>query len=316
MKGRSGLIRSQRGALATLILGLLLIATFMVCALALDIAHATHVRTELHCATDAGALAGATTLAKDPLNGALAAQAQADAEAVTSVNKADGIPVVDNQPAGAVVTPTTDISNPQQRYCTVTATRTFNNMFAKIFGVGTSQFEVSSTAVSQRGIIQMPARVPLLCPDPYIPAPSGANSGLTLSQWASGPRTSPWTLLINPQSVKNCAWISQPGNDAFTTDPLSVGQTVPLQNGSITAQLTQFHVGDTLIMPMITGGAPYNHSRVIIGFIGMKVVSTNYPHSLDVQIVDNAVGPSGSIPGQVSDMFTTQYGPWKVMLSK
>ncbi|HEY9785062.1 MAG TPA: pilus assembly protein TadG-related protein [Candidatus Obscuribacterales bacterium] len=316
--GKQAGVRSNRGALSLLLLSILLIAAFMVCALAMDIAHCTAVRTELQAACDAGALGGAEELAKDPIVQADITRAENYALLITERNNAEAIPVSnsnsDTTVTAAAFIPPAGSSDP--RTVTVTATRNVKHMFGKIFGGWNDNIQTTGVAgVSHIVAVDNGQWYPLSV-DLNVEPTSGTMEGIPLNLWADPTYTDrPFTIVLNPQGSKNGAWLRWEPEDG----PLYIGQTVGVFNGTQANKVRPIEVGDFLYLPLIEGGPPYNKDRVIIGLVGFLVTSINFPQEItglirQPIIVNGTPGTPLPIPSGPGSNFLTQNQIWKVWL--
>ncbi|MBU6455584.1 MAG: hypothetical protein KGS72_27680 [Cyanobacteria bacterium REEB67] len=75
-----------------------------------------------------------------------------------------------------------------------------------------------------------------------------------------------------------------------------------------------------LVIPLVSGGPPFNDQRTVIGAVGFKVTSLKWPQQITGTII-NPIYISGQ-PGyqsQISssgqdNLFLAQTNPWQVML--
>lgn len=310
--------RSSRGALATLLLAILVLGAFMVCSLAMDIAHVTLVRGELHSATDAGALAGAHSLAtNNTLTTADVSNASLHAYNVTASNRADNIAVSNSAPDTSVSVSVNATSMP--RTCTVTAVRVVPNTFARLFGSNVETLSTTSVAQAFQGVTTLAEGQAWNMAVSLDYAPErGPQAGLALQDYIGGTAANtPFTIVMNPQNAKNAGWLRE--WDGMNTSPLTFGQTTGTINGVQATEIQKIHVGDTLVLPLILGGPPFNDSRTIMGIVAFQVTEIKFPLQITGYIKDPII--VRGIPGtpilpvsNQANQFLTQHSPWKVTL--
>lgn len=311
--------RNLKGQLPSLLLGLLVFAAFAVFAVALDIANVTLVREEMMSACDSGALAGAAMLTRDPLKDNETLKACLEAERVTGLSKAGNLAVKDDKSVDGKVVATVDITNPNLRFCKVTATRSVPNLFAKIFGQGANQLEVTSIAVAQKGILTLPAgRGAILLPSLDVAPSRGRMEGLALNSYVDGKQEEIFTLVFSPRDERNTQILDQSGNSIYTKDQLSIGQTVTTRSGADEGQLVSLEPGEEIVVPLVEGGTQSDLKATIVAFAGLRIVALRLPDEIDVRIVTPKIvqgTPGLQLPRDKANwQFAQQNSPWRVML--
>ena len=301
-----------------MLVALVLLIVIMVSVLAVDISHSVLIREQLQNATDAGALAGAQELLGDTLTGNAANLARTYAENVAAGNYADSIPVKDGAPFTVVTVQVNESASP--RTVTVTATRTVANVFARIIGFGSNDVSATSTAAAYKGIqTVMPGQLwPLAVSLDVVPS-KGPQQNRPLNSYINqGNSKQPFTIVLNPQGEKNGAWIkSWEGTDS---PMMTLGQGTGMLNGVKATEVRNLNVGDTIMIPLIKGGAPFNDGRTIDGVMGFEIKQINFPREITGYIKDPVV--VSGVPGTpllpnttVEDnQFLSQHSPWQVML--
>lgn len=310
--------RSNRGLAASLLLVILLLAIVTACSLAVDVSHGIFLRAQLQSATDAGALAGAQELVKDTISAGDRTRALDQATTVTAGNYADNLAVSSSSPDTTVTVTVDGTSMP--RTVTVTATRLMSNTFARIFGAGTSPVSARSVAGASKGVrVLSPGQAfPLAVSLDYVPT-RGAQSGLALNSYI-GPNAlnQEFSVVLNPQGAKNAAWLRD--WDGTDNPDLVFGQTTLTINGVQSNKVQDLQIGQTLILPIIQGGPPFNDTRTIIGVIGFKITRMQFPLTVtgtlkDPVIVGGQLGtpilPSASYQ---DNLFLQDWSPWQVLL--
>jgi len=314
---RTRSIRSQRGIAVSLILLGLILGAFLVTALAVDVAHGVLVRSELQTACDAGALAGAQDLVETTPTTAQLDSAYADAVTVTGRNVAELNPV-SNSTSGVTVSAIVAPASPYT--VTVQATKTITNMFAALFGNNSSQVSARAVALAQPIQSINPGQMFNLAVSLDWSPPKGPQAGRPLSSYVGpGMMGQSFTVDLNSQQDKNAAWIK---DWSGSSNPyISFGQTVGMQNG-VEAKLVQDELqpGDTVILPIIEGGPPFNDSRTLLGAAGFKITSVNFPQQITGTFVSPIamMGKPGTaiLPGLTGPetSFLNQNQLWQVQL--
>lgn len=286
-------------------------------AFAFDYGHGLSVRRQLQNATDAAALAGCYELAKDSLSATDLSNASAFAYSVAALNYADDTPVANN---GTTTVSVTVSAGTMPRTVTVTSTRTSANIFARLIGCNTIPVSSTSTASAQKGLTSVSPNqlFNLAVSADFIPG-KGAMEGRALDDMVDQNRTGEFTIVLNPQDAKNATWLK---NWVGTqNDHLVFGKDALDLNGVQADAVQDLQVGDMLYIPLIPGPPPFNQDRTIIGVIGFKITSINFPLNITGTIIDPLImrGTPG-IPlvdaiGLETQTFLEQHQPWKVSLT-
>lgn len=284
--------RTQRGA----IMGALMLLSALLCVcllgmLAVDIGHNVTVRTELQSAADAAALAGA----QDFITNTTWNQADNDALNTAAVNHADGKAVGNSTPNTLVTVQTEAPANAAAPgYCQVNTQMGINNLFAKLVGHYSDKVNTTATAVAYPSLKTVNPNVlfPL-----SVSIDTLVGHTVPLYQNKIGDTV---TFYINSQQNANAAytgfnvsnadanWINSAINQQLGLAPIQngfipaisegqgisllngIGGTKSLASGPANQAITS---GNTLILPLISGDPPYNQTRPVVGFIGLKVIS-------------------------------------------
>ncbi|HEY9789781.1 MAG TPA: pilus assembly protein TadG-related protein [Candidatus Obscuribacterales bacterium] len=316
--------RERRGSLIVLIPAVVLIAIIGIGAFAMDVSHNVTVRTELQNAVDAAALAGA----QDFKDASTWPSVDADALQVAQQNTADGRNV-SNSTSGASVTvqSQTPGQNNSPGECQVGASMQITDLFAKLFAHNNDTIDVTSTAdywntVNSIEANQMMPIAPSLDDTSQGPALSSKKLGdqLTITikpsggnaAWTSGTMTHPSTTVLR-EALDVALGLAQPtpgANPAMVADGTTqIALTQGLHNGvdlSAAPYAGLIEGKQYVVLPVITGSNPYVQSRVLMGFIAMKVTSISTgPDSLTLNgtLVKGLVkGAGGMLPNAgVSD---------------
>jgi Flp pilus assembly protein TadG len=255
-----------------------------------DTMHLVAARNELQGAVDSGALAGAYRLASSS-----PAVAMQYATSVTAQNSVEKVPVSNSSPGTTVTVSTTPGTATKPATVTVTATRRLRLMFSSIFSHQLETVTASATAGGAGGLAETAAGevFPLAVSIDAI----GSYTAQPLSQLTVGQQII-LDLGANKDQVAcstgltagaaNANYFKDAMDEALginqissppTVPPVSVGDSISLNNGN-----GGFHrmMGDPeysalmnqpIICPIIEGGAPFNQSRQVIGFVGLKITS-------------------------------------------
>lgn len=284
--------RSNTGQLGALYLLAILLAICVLGSIAMDINHAIEVKAELQNATDAAALAGAAHLWFDKQN------AEPDAYKFAANNFADGRSVA-NTSKGTTVT--VQVANPtatEHGSVTVAASMRISHFFARLFNHFDDEISVQSVAGTNGLMWRLFANQAFPLAVSLDAVPSTKNfTGTALNSLKVG---DDFTVFVGAQGAKNGAFTSftkTPANASYIKEAIDqclgisqpvegfipsvqVTDEIDLNNGILGQQilaknpyLSAMRNGPVLILPIIEGGAPYNKSRPIVGFIGFKVKS-------------------------------------------
>lgn len=318
-------LRDQKGSLGILIPSSVLLLVLGVGAFSADIAHNVTVRAQLQNATDAGALAGAASLA-DPDE---AYNAAYNAALLTSKNSADGTPV-------SATTPNTNVQvsieldgQDERGTCTVTATQPIQNWLASMFGHSSDTISVTSTAAASLTVNRIASNIlfPLAVSLDAVPT-SKTVSQLPLSKLKVGDK---FYIYINSQQIKNGAFtsfVTKDTNANWLNDAIDqslgfkapkpdfipttrIGENIYLINGvagqkslADDPRITALTERDHFVLPVIEGTPPFNQSRPVIGWVVVKIKGVEKNKSggevetIETEITNAAVrGEKGEIFG-------------------
>lgn len=211
-------------------------------------------------------------------------------------------------------------SGSMPRTVTVTATRTAANIFARLIGWNTMPVSATATAQAFRGVKQVkPQQVLNLAVSLDYAPTNGPQKGVALNSLIGPQAFRKFTIVLNPDNNKNAAWLS---NWNGTQNPtLTVGLDSILLNG-VDAQMVMNHLkpGETIYMPVFTGGPPFNQRRTIVGIVGFKITKVNAPLSAEGYLKDPLIvkGTPGTPLADYIDSenqaFLEQHSPWQVQL--
>ncbi|MBI4533792.1 MAG: Tad domain-containing protein [Candidatus Melainabacteria bacterium] len=286
--------RTQHGSLAAVFLALFTIMSLALGTLAVDVAHVTTVKCELQNAVDAAALGGAQDLIEDYDS------IPARALNIANNNKADGRAVSNNSPNTIVTVYPIPPSQTDTGSVQVSAQMTINHLLAPIIGRTNDVIYASSLAGGSGTLNQLNGdqAFPLAVSIDAIPQKLvGDPPGIPLYQRQVGQSVE---FYINSQQVKNAAFTSfteSSANANYIKDAIdqslglapvepgfipsiTVNDEINLNNGVVgqkkladSPQLDALLAQPLLILPVISGTPPYNQSRPVIGFIGVKVTA-------------------------------------------
>lgn len=272
--------------------------------MAMDVSHVVSVRQELQSAVDAAAMAGAQSLSTAPDS------VEHHAREVCRLNYADGTSVDDaSTPMDVSVTvvPSTVTTPGTVR---VTAEVTANNILAKIFNNHTTQVRASALAGGTGPLAQMNGTTLF----PLAVSLDDSKKSLNFRPLNELHVGDTFELVINSQQYKNAAFtsfsdpntnanwikaaISQslglPTNTSVTIPPVKVGDPINLTNGVLGQKaladdpyFSALSQQEVIYLAVVEGSVPFNQSRPLVGFIGVKVNSI-------------AVNKSGGIVEQIS----------------
>lgn len=284
-------VRNQEGAISAVLLIVLVLVVVVGAAFSFDYGNGLVVKENLQNATDAGALAGAIELARDPVQNDDKNRAESYAYSVAAMNKA-GNEAVSSSTAGTSV----NISmspNTMPRTLTLQATKTTGNIFARLIGWNSMPVSSRSTASVSHGISQVKPNqlMPIAVSLDFRPS-KGAQKGKALQDVVGNGQ--PFTMVLNPQNSKNSTWLK---NWTGKQNPLlTFGQDQLILNGVKASLVQDLSPGDKINVPIITGGPPFNQSRTIVGVIGFEVTKINFPLEIEGRIIDPLI--LEGIPGQ------------------
>lgn len=298
--------RTNRGQLGMLYLLLLLLAFCCIGAIALDTAHVAAVKSELHNATDAGALAGAAHLWFD------IDKAEPDAIKFTAANKADGKSVSNSTPGCNVVVEVTAPKGATPGKVAVTAHMTTQHFFARLFGHDQDVVDARSVAGTTGLLWRIASNeaFPIAVSLDQVPSTKDFT-GVPLN---SCDIDDEFVLWLGAKGIKNAAFTSftdKSANAAFIKSAIDQGlELSPKIDGFIPSfavkddlYLTEGILGQqglakepyqtalinrVLVLPVIEGPPPYKQTRPCVGFIGLKV--TKVKVNPDNGIVEGIVG--------------------------
>lgn len=258
--------------------------------MAMDVSHVVSVRQELQSAVDAAAMAGAQSLSTAPES------VEHHAREVCRLNYADGTSV-DNASTPMVVSVTvvpSTVTTPGT--VRVTAEVTSSNILAKLFNNHTTQVRASALAGGTGPLAQMNGTTLF----PLAVSLDDSKKSLNFRPLNELHVGDTFELVINSQQYKNAAFtsfsdpntnanwikaaISQslglPTSTSVTIPPVKVGDQINLANGVLGQKaladdpyFSALSQQEVIYLAVVEGSVPFNKSRPLVGFIGVKVNS-------------------------------------------
>lgn len=294
----TNLLRKETGSLATVLISVLILISFLLAAFSVDLGHMMLVTEQLQNATDAGALSGAQDLwynLPNAANDALSVTARNNADGKSVTNSSSGVTVTATVVAPSIATPGT---------VEVKASMLVNHLFGPLFGRDTDTITVDSLAGTSGSLVTLFGNQGTgIAPFPLAVSIDQAPPGFSpLSEHKIGDTV---TFNINSQKQKNAAFTSFtdstananyitdaiqqvlfPGQttDTVTIPPVSIGDNINLSNGTLGQQLLAkqpdmnafLTPNRPLIMPVIEGPPAYNQQSPVIGFIAFQPTSVSF----------------------------------------
>jgi Flp pilus assembly protein TadG len=287
--------RSQRGLLGTFLVLAVIIIAIALGTLAVDIGHIVAVKQELQGAVDAAAIAGAQSLSTDH------SKVEAHAREVCRRNIADGLAVDDVADEMEVTVDVTQNTATTPGQVRVTAVIESPTLLARLFNCFSTQMTCTAVAGGFGTIVQMNGM------NLFPLAVSIDDSRLSmnirpLNELHPGDTHE---FIINSQQWKNAAftsfsepttnanWIKTaiaqslgiPVDSEVSIPPVQVGDDINLANGVLGQKaLADSPYYDALLakeiiyLAVVEGTVPFNQSRPLIGFIGVRVNSITVNH--------------------------------------
>lgn len=319
MKKFNKVRRAQDGSISVVLLLVVILMMVVGASFSYDYARGLFVKERLSNATDAGALGGVRELVGVSGTTADVNRAEKLAREIAALNRADSMSVVDSDPATSVSVNVNPTASPVS--VKVTATRLSNNMFASLIGWGKSDISSSSTASAFQGLTDVRENqlLPLAVSLDHAPT-NGPQDGVALNSLVGpGMKNQKFTVVMNPQNSKNASWIV---NWTGTANPrLVFGEDSLILNGVKATFIQDMEPGDTIYLPLIMGGPPFNQSRTIVGVVGMVITEIDYPLHISGRLKDPTIlkGTPG-VPvleaiGQESSQFLEEHRPWTIKLT-
>jgi len=307
-------VRSSRGAIGYVLVGVILIVCISISALAVDFAHGVMARAQLQSACDAGALAGAQDLigAAGPLTSAQIATVEGNARAVAAQNFVDDgmvIATVD-KPAPTYNSPPYTALNPQYTV-TVSATRTLNNCLARALGcsntpvsaiarAGIFPASTSTSVYGSLGQITTPIAVGI-----NINANNDVNKGRSLAQTVKGQVFKIQADGNTGGGDQNSSWVQlTAGNVGSPLSPMDSGESLTTQwaSQSKAGIMTASNGTDYLYVSGASNDKTTNGNSGWTPYICSQVVANGGSVNITVPIIyvptGNAV-PNSLNPGNV-----------------
>lgn len=311
--------RNQRGAAATVLLSLFILITMAVSSLAMDIAHAVLVRTQLQNAVDSAALAGAYAAGLGLSTSSRSASAVAYATAIAAANKADNLSVSNSSPGMSVQISANAATSPTT--VTVVATRTISPIFSRL--VGAYSFPVSARAVATGALglstVSNQQVYNLAVSINCVPN-SGPQARSPLNSYTGvGAQNRQFNLVLSPQGARNCGWVTDWTN--CHNPSLSVGSSqVNLTSGFISYQTLNLYPGQMLIVPLVQESGSFNSKRTVIGVVGFRISSIKYPDTISGYITTPICKGTPGMPvigsaSSADNQFLQDWAPSSVQLS-
>lgn len=319
-------VRTRSGQMGLLFIILTIIAGLTFGALAIEFSHMSAVRSALHSATDAAALAGAQDLWFNADN------CENDARAIAAMHTADGKVVSDATPGVDVNVTVTRPQGTTPGRVQVDASMQVNHLWGPFFEHWTDTIQVSSVAGTAGRLWRFTGNwFPIAISIDQAPTDNHGNPiGLPLNQLKPGDSI---TLYIGSQAFKNAAWATtgdlspsasvinslidqalglDPKKDVVVP-PVTVGDTILSLNNGVQGQkdlskepyLTEMKSEPFLVVPIFKGAPPYNQGAEVVGITGLHVTdvqSQGLPQGCTLSItgtlmnLPQVLGESGPIP--------------------
>ncbi|MBS2006905.1 MAG: hypothetical protein JST01_07690 [Cyanobacteria bacterium SZAS TMP-1] len=312
--------RSKNGVLATVLLAISVVTACCLSSLGMDIAHGALVHSQLQTAVDSGALAGAYELEDASPTADALKTAGNSASVITAANLADG-QAVSNSTPGTVVKVDV-VSNAYTRSVTVTATRSVAPIFARLFGGFSAPVSARAVATVSKGLSEVNSNqvynlaVSLDC----IPS-SGVQAGLPLDSYTGDcAPNKPFTIVLNPQKSKNSGWVKDWTDSS--SPALTIGSTqVNMSNGVMGSKVAAMSVGQSIVVPIIQGDPPYNKTNTVVGIVGLKITSIDFPNTITGYLTTPICNGKPNMPflattSSADNLFLSQWAPATVRLSQ
>jgi Flp pilus assembly protein TadG len=328
---KNNIAKSKRkkasGLMGSLILSSLIIISVGIGALALDISHIIAAKNDLQKAVDAAALAGAEELTANP------ELVEYHALQIAANNKADGRFVANDSDGTSVTVGSTPSIVDEVGTVTVRAEMDLRHMAAPIFGRVTDRIGVCATASAKGPLTTIfadqafPMTVSL---DTAGKNNNGQNVGKALKDHKLGDSVK---FYINSQQVKNAAFTSftlRQANANYIKDAvdqslglaevqpgfipsISVGDEIYLNNGVVgQKELAKGEKLDALIAkvpyvvaPVILGDPSFNQTRVVVGFVALKITDVEVSQSGGLVETITATLIKASVKGHGGPVFDT-----------
>lgn len=313
----------HKGQIGIFFLMAITLAIVIVLALGTDGMRVHQARQELQRAVDAAALAGALDLFSSP--DTCLSHAMATAEK----NKCDGKPVSNETPGTKV---DGKVELPQGTFLgrvTVTSEKAISHMFLPIIGRNVDTIRARAVAGPVGAAQRLPENKAFPLAVSWDCRPKDESQPIpALKDMQIGDS---FIMYVGSQKVKNAAFTSflEPAasasyiNQAISQSlglvseqpgfipSIKVGDDIELNNGIVgQKQLAGSPYRESLlnepyvILPVITGDSPFNQSREVIGFVGMKItdLKVNQKHgiveTITATLVKVAIGtPDPGEPG-------------------
>lgn len=287
--------RSEKGLMGTVLIIPVILMALIFGSMAMDVAHVVAVRQELQSAVDAAAMAGAQSLSTD------SASVERHAREVCRLNYADGTAVDDSKTpmdVSVTVVPSTVTKPGTVR---VTAEVVSSNLMAKIFNNHTTRVRASALAGGTGPLAQMNGSTLF----PLAVSLDDSRRSLNYRPLNEMHVGDTFELVINSQQYKNAAftsfsdpntnanWIKAaiaqslglPSTTSVTIPPVKVGDQINVANG-VLGQKTLADdpyysalAGEEVIyLAVVEGSVPFNQSRALKGFVGVKVNTITVNH--------------------------------------
>ncbi|MBY0547906.1 MAG: hypothetical protein K2W95_11460 [Candidatus Obscuribacterales bacterium] len=289
--------------MGTILIIPVILMALMFGSMAMDVSHVVSVRQELQSAVDAAAMAGAQSLSTDSQS------VERHAREVCRLNYADGTSVDDaSTPMDVSVTvvPSTVTTPGTVR---VTAEVTSSNILAKLFNHHTTKVRASALAGGTGPLAQMNGTTLF----PLAVSLDDSKKSLNFRPLNELHVGDTFELVINSQQYKNAAftsfsdpntnanWIKAaiaqslgiPTSTSVTIPPVKVGDQISLANGVLGQKAlasdpyySALAQQEVIYLAVVEGSVPFNQTRPLVGFIGVKVnsITTNKSGGIVEQI--------------------------------
>jgi Flp pilus assembly protein TadG len=294
--------RTERGALSSLFLGVLIFVLLIAGSMACDLVHGFHVRKQLQVAADSGALAGTYMLTAPMISDHQKNKSAQWAREMVGRNVSDGAALLENEGTEIEV----NINSVPFRYphtCRVRVTKQMPTMFARFVGIAAVPVSASATGGAYGGLQS-------ISPSQIIPLGITHKGG-----------TGKVTLQLDPSKAKqNATWLS---DWRMIENPgIEVGSTsvTPAGNSETLALLTP---GSVFFAPVVKGGdddAPMPKNQEIIGTAKMTIIKVKKPTEIDVDISGGGIlrgrpgAPLLSRASAKDAQFAIMHQAWRILL--
>jgi len=303
----------QRGSIV-LISAMGLLSLLATCGLAIDLGHLYVVKSELHRAADAGAMAGARALFPYPLSSAAmplapnCSAALAQGRDISQANLVDG--------SGAVVA---DIQSglwdcSSEQFVPGCSASPFSNAIS----LTTRRDNVSLTVMGALGLGPVSLQATCIAVMDWVgKLEQGAGSVLMIGK--NYAQTGDVYIYLNPDPLDGGGWYTKSPqtpnastlkgylNAPDTVPAIKIGDTINMNNGALTSVLSDLAdnwIGKTILMPVVDT-QKYNQSGPVIGFTAFTITEVN---TKGHKYIRGKALPLGDVSEKMSDPGGEKFG--------